>query len=307
MRQLSLFGRAEITAMRDPTMSRNYSPAGEAFRREHARHRAHGLRRRHAEKLARIRQTRAEQGPAPATDSQLQPTQRTSPPTPVRPPTSAADRPGHHLGPTGPTCAVNPPRHPRPARQISTANPPRHPRPAGQISTSDLPVTLAQHGGSARHPAQSPSATGLDRYRRAACPPSTSTLDRRRRAAVSRTGSLEHLSQDLLGELATTLRHALAALPRRNRRRRAARGPRPRGRSVTPRSAGSAGLPGCPGHSCRRRRLGYDDTATSTRRRSASASVRRPATQSDVASPAFGGSPHRKVASQAAFVRPIPR
>src|ERR1700749_3322702 len=56
MGQLCLFGRAEITAMRDRTAARNYSPAGDAFRREHERHRAWGLQRRHADKLRRLRQ-----------------------------------------------------------------------------------------------------------------------------------------------------------------------------------------------------------------------------------------------------------
>src|SRR5262249_50675137 len=40
--------------MRDRTAARNYSPAAEEFRREHARQRAWGLERRHAEKLRRI-------------------------------------------------------------------------------------------------------------------------------------------------------------------------------------------------------------------------------------------------------------
>jgi hypothetical protein len=52
---MSLFGRAEITSMRDRTASRNYSAARDEFRREHERHRAWGLQRRHAEKLRRIR------------------------------------------------------------------------------------------------------------------------------------------------------------------------------------------------------------------------------------------------------------
>ncbi|REF96819.1 hypothetical protein DFJ67_2812 [Asanoa ferruginea] len=39
--------------MRDRTAARNYSAAGEEFRREHQRHRAWGLTRRHAERLRR--------------------------------------------------------------------------------------------------------------------------------------------------------------------------------------------------------------------------------------------------------------
>jgi hypothetical protein len=56
MAQMSLFSRAEVTAMRDRTASRNYSATRDEFRREHERHRAWGLRRRHAEKLRRIRE-----------------------------------------------------------------------------------------------------------------------------------------------------------------------------------------------------------------------------------------------------------
>ncbi|REF98130.1 hypothetical protein DFJ67_4140 [Asanoa ferruginea] len=41
--------------MRDRSASRSYSPAGEEFRREHERHRAWGLTRRHAERLRRLR------------------------------------------------------------------------------------------------------------------------------------------------------------------------------------------------------------------------------------------------------------
>ena len=41
--------------MRDRTASRNYSPAGEQFRREHQRHRCWGLTQRHAERLRRSR------------------------------------------------------------------------------------------------------------------------------------------------------------------------------------------------------------------------------------------------------------
>ena len=54
MGQLSLFGCTELSALRDRTARRNYSAAGEAFRREHERHREWGLRRRHAEKLRRL-------------------------------------------------------------------------------------------------------------------------------------------------------------------------------------------------------------------------------------------------------------
>ncbi|MCW2135710.1 hypothetical protein BXY51_000232 [Actinoplanes cyaneus] len=51
--QMSLFSRAELAGMRDRTLARNYSAEREEFRREHERHRAWGLRQRHARKLVR--------------------------------------------------------------------------------------------------------------------------------------------------------------------------------------------------------------------------------------------------------------
>src|SRR5687768_13702287 len=60
MRQLELFTVAELSAMRDRTRSRRYSPANEQFRREQARRRAWGLARRHAEKLRRAQERRDE-------------------------------------------------------------------------------------------------------------------------------------------------------------------------------------------------------------------------------------------------------
>ena len=53
MRQLQLFTTAQLAAMRDRTASRRYSAEGERFRRQHERHRAWGLARRHAERLRR--------------------------------------------------------------------------------------------------------------------------------------------------------------------------------------------------------------------------------------------------------------
>ena len=92
MRQLQLFTSVELAAMRDRSRSRNYSPAGDEFRRVHERHREWGLRRRHAERLRRLPDdsfyrrgliapcpaTRAEEGaagPIPVADR--------TPPTPV--------------------------------------------------------------------------------------------------------------------------------------------------------------------------------------------------------------------------------
>lgn len=53
MAQLSLFSRLEVAAWRDRTKSRRYSPDMEEFRRDHARRRSWGLKRRHAAKLCR--------------------------------------------------------------------------------------------------------------------------------------------------------------------------------------------------------------------------------------------------------------
>lgn len=62
-RQLQLFSTAELAVMRDRTASRNYSPGCDEFRREHLRHRAWGLKRRHAERLHRRRDS-AERTPS---------------------------------------------------------------------------------------------------------------------------------------------------------------------------------------------------------------------------------------------------
>jgi hypothetical protein len=55
MRQLQFFTTAELAGMRDRTASRNHSPGRDKFRREHERHRAWGLTRRHAERLRHAR------------------------------------------------------------------------------------------------------------------------------------------------------------------------------------------------------------------------------------------------------------
>ena len=55
MRQLQLFTSAQLATMRDRRAARNYSAEAEQFRRDHERHRAWGLARRHAERLRRVR------------------------------------------------------------------------------------------------------------------------------------------------------------------------------------------------------------------------------------------------------------
>ena len=69
MRQLQLFTTAQLAKMRDRTAARNYSVESEEFRRNHERHRAWGLERRHAERLRQLREKRRAAlepaGPAP--------------------------------------------------------------------------------------------------------------------------------------------------------------------------------------------------------------------------------------------------
>lgn len=55
MRQLQLFTRAELAAMRDHTRRRDYSPEADEFRRDHQRRRAAGLKQRHAQRSRRLR------------------------------------------------------------------------------------------------------------------------------------------------------------------------------------------------------------------------------------------------------------
>ncbi len=54
--QQQLFTPAELSAMRDRTRARNYSPQREDFRRDHERRRYWGLKRRHAERLRQLRE-----------------------------------------------------------------------------------------------------------------------------------------------------------------------------------------------------------------------------------------------------------
>lgn len=82
--------------MRDRTKSRNYSPEGEKFRREHERHREWGLKQRHAEKLRRIRdRSRSTEPPEHLHQSPPRPTGQTRPPDSAR-----AERVRHPLGGT---------------------------------------------------------------------------------------------------------------------------------------------------------------------------------------------------------------
>jgi hypothetical protein len=106
-RQLQFFTRSQVAEMRDRTASRSYSPEGEAFRREHERHRAWGLDRRHAEKLRRGRaSSRASQQAHRAGDrpqAQTLPSrEREAHPAPSRRVPSAQGMSSHTDGPSGP-------------------------------------------------------------------------------------------------------------------------------------------------------------------------------------------------------------
>jgi hypothetical protein len=92
MRQLQLFTTTELAAMRDRTASRSYSPAAEEFRREHERHRAWGLTRRHAERLRRLHGSDCE--PHTPTAEGMHPERRAlAPPSPAGSPrTTPPDR-----------------------------------------------------------------------------------------------------------------------------------------------------------------------------------------------------------------------
>jgi hypothetical protein len=114
--QMSFFGRAETAAMRDRTLSRNYSAARDEFRREHERHRSWGLRQRHAEKLRRIRAAAAGDTRAPAV-STSQPGIE-----------SAAGRARHTPSPPGPSVPAAQP----PGPSVPAAQPPGPSGPAGQ-------------------------------------------------------------------------------------------------------------------------------------------------------------------------------
>ncbi|MBB4690632.1 hypothetical protein BKA14_000780 [Actinoplanes abujensis] len=129
-RQLSLFSRSETAAMRDRTAARNYSPSKDKFRREHKRRRDWGLRRRHADKLARIRAER------PAWPDVYAASKRPSArKTPAKLATATSRRPK----PSQPTPAdqatqPTPAHQPTPADQATQPPPAHQPTPADQAT-----------------------------------------------------------------------------------------------------------------------------------------------------------------------------
>lgn len=90
MGQLSLFSRAETAALRDRTKARNYDPERDEFRRQHKIRRDWGLKRRHAEKLRRLRESGAVSPPTATNPPECR-TASTSPP--AAPPTRATPSP----------------------------------------------------------------------------------------------------------------------------------------------------------------------------------------------------------------------
>lgn len=131
MGQLSLFSRDDIARMRDRTAARNYSAAGEEFRREHQRHRNWGLRRRHAQKLRHA----SPGGPA----SPTAPTTRNDPSRPA---------------------AAGPQRGSRPSSATPHRTPPptaRAPRSASPAAASPAPPSAGPAPQSASLVAASPA------------------------------------------------------------------------------------------------------------------------------------------------------
>lgn len=132
MRQLQLFTHAEIAGWRDRTAARTYSPEAEAFRREHQRHRAWGLTRRHGDRLRRQRYTAAACTPT-STGLEASPTRPS--PTPAR--AAPQRRPASSSPPRR-----RPPRHPpalTAAHTVTTSKP--HQQADDEPATTTTNVT----------------------------------------------------------------------------------------------------------------------------------------------------------------------
>jgi hypothetical protein len=135
VQQLQLFTRTELAGMRDRTASRNHSPGREQFRREHERHRAWGLARRHAERLRHAR-THPRHPPATSTSG--------PPSTPAPPPQTA-----HHLPDTRQRAAAKP----NPADTNQTP-----PATTSTAATSASAAATSASGSGATYAATDPSA-----------------------------------------------------------------------------------------------------------------------------------------------------
>ena len=191
MRQLQFFTTAQLATMRDRTARRNYSPEADEFRRVHEVERAWGLKRRHAEKLRRLRSASPDRLKAAASGTAS--ARPSTPPRslvagpPAAPPRSSA--PPRRPAAAQPSAAARPPA---PARPPALARPPASARPQPAASPSIPPGRqLAETAISAqRADEQHELASALESGE----PYPTSTVcetdgTRRRRATASTTGT----------------------------------------------------------------------------------------------------------------------
>jgi hypothetical protein len=161
MGQASLFSRAQISAMRDHTASRNYCAARDEFRREHERHRAWGLQRRHAEKLRRLRQGGT---PTSRPSSVPEPTPPPAAPTGQQAAPSSASRSAVAAAPP----AVNTPTPAPTAERPTAPGPtPAPPQPPG-LGAAPTPPQLG--------PRPAPPQSGSPRVRTSTLPAEATSL-----------------------------------------------------------------------------------------------------------------------------------
>ncbi|WP_426503576.1 hypothetical protein ACPPVO_38955 [Dactylosporangium sp. McL0621] len=150
--QRGLFSRAEITAMYDVTRRRNYSPAGEKFRKEHKRHRDWGLAQRYDKKL------RDKFGSVEAADAYFE--ERAREALAPMPPESLAEQaecPVPSAGPVEPSAAPVPPaeRAGLPVRPAEQAELPASPLASVEpVEPSAAPVLPAERAGLPVRPAE---------------------------------------------------------------------------------------------------------------------------------------------------------
>ena len=168
--QLQFFTRSQVAEMRDRTASRNYSAERDEFRREHERHRAWGVNRRHAEKLRRARESSRAAQQAPAVGDRPRP----EPPSRGR---EARPALGRHL----------------PAAQGHTSHadrrcPPEQPAQARRSVGQESPPGPTRVDSERRGPAPAPRQA-------AAASPTSERVDRRRPIHTSQKGRKPVLPQ----------------------------------------------------------------------------------------------------------------
>ncbi len=163
--------------MRDRTASRTYSPEREAFRRDHHRHRAWGLARRHAERLRQLRDrphesrpAKSEQRPSPGRAGVAAPARagvaaparagvaapaRAGVIAPARAGVAAPDRAGTCASAlTGTATAAERLSRPAPSREPgNNQHPPsRHERQPAQVEPASTPLPVREPTGSPNPP-----------------------------------------------------------------------------------------------------------------------------------------------------------